>query len=58
LGIDSDEIKKPIQILKHKKLCSVFLVFEIIILLIMPIPFYDTYVAGETFDTNLSTNVD
>jgi len=47
LILETDNVlqaQKPYEMIKHKKLCNFALVFEIIVLLIFPIPFYDKFV--------------
>lgn len=46
-----DHEEKPVVMLKQKKLCSVLFAMEILLLLIMPWPFFDCYIKGEKFDT-------
>ena len=49
-------LRIPNKMLKEKKLLCFELVLEVLVLLIMPIPFFECFVEGDTIDSD-PTNV-
>lgn len=52
LGDEDNDRVQPSTIIKNKKVWSFVFVFEILILLVIPIPAYDKFIKGETIILN------